>query len=101
VEDADPLWCEVGNVDLQVFDPGAERAPRQLEPSLGPPSWAAPAVVVRGQHAPRAAPLRLEREEAVPGADVEHRQSVQSRRQGQLLEQAGVVRLPARDYPVA
>src|SRR6185436_20869739 len=64
--------AEIHRIDLPVLHLGVERASRELEAGLASPAVARPAELIGREHARSPAALRLEREESVPRADVEH-----------------------------
>src|SRR4029453_18212611 len=85
VERPDAFRCQVHYVDVEVFDAGPQRLPCQLESRLGPPAGTRPRIVIRRHHPRRATFLRLEREESIPGPDVQDR-ATGERRQVQACE---------------
>src|SRR5437660_4173540 len=101
VEDANRLGRQVQHSDLLALDPGIADAVDQVETRLRPPARPAPAEVIRGQPSPGAAPLRLVREESIPGADVEdaHPAQVVGHPQGRELFRSVV--FAWGDYAVA
>src|SRR5208282_1215745 len=74
---------------------------REVEASVRSPSPAAPTKMIRGQHGVRAPSLGLEREEPIPGADVEHGPAAQILRYAENLQLAGRVFRSRRDDAVS
>ena len=75
VELADPLGRQIHDVDVDVLDFRTERTPGEFESCLRAPTGPVPGKVVGRDDPGGAAALGFEREEAVPGADVEHAQT--------------------------
>src|SRR5215472_432504 len=70
IESAQPLDVDVFSRTMQVLHFRVERLVREQKAFL---AVSVPREGVDGEHTAGAAPFALEREEAVPGADVEHR----------------------------
>ena len=72
VENAYRLGRKIKDAYLLRLDFRSQGPMGEVEPRLCAPSVAAPTEVVGGQDAGRSTPLGFEREESVPGSNVEH-----------------------------
>ena len=76
IERADTFGRKLHHVDVDVFDARTERLASQTKAGLRTPARSVPRKMVRRNDAGRAAPLAFKREEAIPRADIKHRQPV-------------------------
>ena len=82
---------QIHHVDVDVLDARGAGFAGELEARLGSPATAVPRVVVGRDHPRRPATLGFEREESVPGADIEDAASGERLREVEARETEGRV----------